>query len=60
MLTLFAKPHVCRYGKNNITPYLHILVAHVPTFMMSLGSLRVFSGSATELGKSIFFLFLAC
>jgi hypothetical protein len=40
------------YGKHEVTPYMHIMVYHVPDFIFltrDIGGLRAFSTSAVEL-----------
>ena len=32
------------HQKNRVTPYMHILVYHVPAMMKKFGSIRYFSG----------------
>ena len=36
------------YRNKNVTPYMHILLAHVPYFIQRIGSLKCFAGQAIE------------
>lgn len=36
------------YEKKRVTPYMHILVAHVPHFLLNYKSLKIFTGRGVE------------
>ena len=36
------------YEKKRVTPYMHILVAHVPHFLLNYKSLKIFTGQGVE------------
>ena len=47
-LALHDKHHLEGYAKRNVTPYMHILLYHVPALINRHGSIKPFSGQGVE------------
>lgn len=47
-LFLNLKDKADGYSKTNITPYMHILVYHVPQFLCDDNGLKIFTGQGVE------------
>ena len=47
-LFLSLKDQLEGYGKSNVTPYMHMLVYHVPKFLSDVHRMKIFTGQGVE------------
>jgi hypothetical protein len=45
---VFFPKHLEGYDSNSITPYIHVMVYHVPKMLKTYGSIKQFTGQGVE------------